>query len=78
MLIIMVIGFVICFMGMSCLAFISVQVPCESTCALEYNAQVQSTLVITHKKGITTVVGSLENKSDLIGLQEGPIPTKQQ
>jgi hypothetical protein len=66
------------FLGLSCLVFIYVQVPCESTCALKLNAQVRSTFVITHKEGITTIVSSLENKSNLIGLQEGPIPTKQQ
>jgi hypothetical protein len=52
------------------------QLPYEFTCALECNAQVQPTLINTHKEGITIVVGSLENKLDLIRLQEDKVPHK--
>jgi len=52
------------------------QLPYEFTCALECNAQVQPTLINTHKEGITVVVGSLENKLDLIRLQEDKVPHK--
>jgi hypothetical protein len=65
-------------MGLSCLVFIPMHVPYEFTCALKCNAQVQPTLINTHKEAITTIVGSLENNSDLIRLQEGIVPTKQQ
>jgi len=47
MLVIILIGFMICFMGLSCLVFIPMQLPYEFTCALKCNAQVQPTLINT-------------------------------
>lgn len=52
MLVIIHIGFVICFMGLSCLESKPMQVPNEFTCALKCNAQVQPTFINTHKEGI--------------------------